>query len=88
MGMSRREFFKQMFGRRTLESLNPLPTRQIQAMFTPPKPPSCEEAGLDLMNRSQSKTWVDVLSAFDSHENKTQGPGAVVDTGRNKSTGE
>lgn len=52
MGISRREFFRSIFSRKTFDAINPLSTRELSHLLdlsAPVRAESCEDAGLALM---------------------------------------
>ncbi len=83
MSISRRAFFKELFSRRMIRRLNPLPIREIsQALeaYSPSrkqKAMSCEEAGLALAGINR-KSSADSVGAPNRDGPRLEVPAAVV----------
>ena len=89
MGISRREFFKQIFSRKTIQRLSPIssssPIHEVLGL-SPKGPTDPEAAGLSL--RTFRKKGAADLSFVVGSQDKTTQSAAEVGAGRNESTGE
>lgn len=69
MRFSRRDLFRQLFSRQTLQKVNPLPIQALEELLLPPQPRrldgDCEKAGLALATqpRKRRNSYADIPSA-------------------------